>query len=98
MAAAAYSAAHSLNMLTLSYTNHALGTEHNIALLKTPLLSNRVNFLALPPRGWTDWHGAWAWELRTSQLSVNLHRAAGELPLRNVTASSDAATGRTRQH
>ena len=71
MATAADSATHSLNMLMLSYANHTLGTERKIALLKDPPQGNRVNFLALPPRGWTDWHGAWTWELRTSQLSAS---------------------------
>ena len=84
MAVAADSATHSPDMLTCSYTNHALGTEHKVALLADPLLDNRVNFLALPPRGWTDWHGVWTWDQRTGQLSVNLHHLAGQLPLRQV--------------
>ena len=83
MAAAADRAALSLSMMILSYRNDSLGADHKIALLEDLVLGNRVNFLVFS--GWTDWHGAWTWDHRTSQLSVNVHHAPAQTRLRSVT-------------
>ena len=85
MAAAADFADATLRIVICSYTNHTIGLEHRIALLRDPVRGNRVNFLGLPPLGWTRWHGGWICDHRTGQLSMQFHHAAGQLPLRQVT-------------